>query len=128
MKQGHPNVLRHARNCGWTCASTRKKLCDAGPSSARTHNAWLNSWQHVCSRLEATVLCNAGSFGTGLLYGGPVVCLWGWLLVCMLTLCQGLCMVGWELSSCVRLSVGRPVKLQGAGQQAIAMPLTQPCG
>ncbi|MEW5305595.1 MAG: hypothetical protein WDW36_008127 [Sanguina aurantia] len=38
------------------------------------------------------------SFQTGLLYGGPVVCLWGWLLVGMLTLCQVLGMVGQALA------------------------------
>ncbi|MEW5314313.1 MAG: hypothetical protein WDW38_005821 [Sanguina aurantia] len=52
----------------------------------------------------SVLLSITSSFGTGLLYGGPVVCLWGWLLVCMLTLCQGLCMA--EISSSMPTSGG----------------------
>ncbi|GFR47638.1 hypothetical protein Agub_g9380 [Astrephomene gubernaculifera] len=50
------------------------------------------------------LLSITGSFGTGLTYGGPVVCLWGWWLVSLLSLCVALGMA--ELASAYPTSGG----------------------
>eukprot|EP00775_Hariotina_reticulata_P010837 gene10837-10993_t len=44
------------------------------------------------------------SFGTGLTYGGPVVCVWGWVVVSAFMLCVGLGMA--ELASAYPTSGG----------------------
>ena len=47
---------------------------------------------------------NAGLYQTGLLYGGPVVLIWGWLLTSIMTLAIGLALS--ELSSAFPVSGG----------------------
>ena len=46
----------------------------------------------------------AASFGTGVVYGGPVVCLWGWILACVCSMCVALGMA--ELASAYPTSGG----------------------
>jgi len=48
--------------------------------------------------------CPTASFGTGLTYGGPVVCIFGWIFVSLLVLCEGLGMA--ELASAYPTSGG----------------------
>ncbi|KAG2482254.1 hypothetical protein HYH03_018798 [Edaphochlamys debaryana] len=52
----------------------------------------------------SVLLSITGSFGTGLTFGGPVVCLWGWILVSLLNLCVALGMA--ELASAYPTSGG----------------------
>ena len=49
-------------------------------------------------------LCFAGLYGIGLLYGGPVVLVWGWVLASILTICVSLALS--ELSSAFPVSGG----------------------
>ncbi|EFJ50420.1 amino acid carrier 3 [Volvox carteri f. nagariensis] len=52
----------------------------------------------------SVLLSITGSFATGLTYGGPVVCLWGWWLVSLFSLCVALGMA--ELASAYPTSGG----------------------
>ncbi|GLI62318.1 hypothetical protein VaNZ11_004926 [Volvox africanus] len=64
---------------------------------------WLTNVAVTVSSMSV-LLSITGSFGTGLSYGGPVVCLWGWWLVSLLSLCVALGMA--ELASAYPTSGG----------------------
>ncbi|PNH06511.1 Amino-acid permease BAT1 [Tetrabaena socialis] len=52
----------------------------------------------------SVLLSITGSFATGLTYGGPVACVWGWFLVSAMSLCVALGMA--ELASAYPTSGG----------------------
>jgi hypothetical protein len=79
-----------------TCCDTFD-LCCAHSSSATAATS-------VNTILLLLPLALAASFGTGLTYGGPAVCIWGWLGVSFCMLCVALGMA--ELSSAYPTSGG----------------------
>lgn len=79
--------------------SVRARVRNAVPAASRLPGRQPAHTARLLSAARTTA-----SFATGLSYGGPVVCIWGWIGVSALMLCIGLGMA--ELTSAYPTSGG----------------------